>query len=258
VTSRMLSGFYMRCSATLAIAPPILLIQRTFLGSLFPRHMTMRLATSCGFVAMVTFGLAASAPAVRAQDSSVPTERATATVSGSPQPGDLVRVKVWREPDLSGDFRVDDKGSVTLPKIGAMYVGNMSPDSLRRTLTAAYAPDLKNPVIDITLLRRVQVVGSVAKPGLYDVDATMTVSDALALAGGATADGTSDRVELRRQGARVPSALSGQDRIASTPIRSGDQLFVPQRSWMSRNAGVVVGAAISAAGIIAATIVNRN
>ena len=257
MTSRMLSGFYTRRAATLATAPSILLIQRTFSGSLFPRHTTMRLATSCGFVALVAFGLATQAPEVRAQDSSAATAQATATVSGSPQPGDLIRLKVWREPDLSGDFRVDDKGSVTLPKIGALYVSNMSPDSLRRTLTSAYAPDLKNPVIDITLLRRVQVVGSVAKPGLYDADATMTVSDVVALAGGATADGISDRVELRRAGARVASALAGQDRIASTPIRSGDQLFVPQRSWMSRNAGVVVGAAISAVGIIAATIVNR-
>jgi protein involved in polysaccharide export with SLBB domain len=217
----------------------------------------MRLATSCGSVALLLFGLAVSPPEAGAQDSSVSTEQPTAAVSGSPQPGDLIRVKVWREPDLSGDFRVDDKGSVTLPKIGALYVGNMSPDSLRRALTSAYAPDLKNPVIDITLLRRVQVVGSVAKPGLYDADATMTVSDVVALAGGATADGISDRVELRRQGARVAAALAGQERIASTPIRSGDQLFVPQRSWMSRNAGVVVGAAISTVGIIAATLVHR-
>jgi polysaccharide export outer membrane protein len=167
-------------------------------------------------------------------------------------------LKIWREPDLSGDFRVDERGNVVLPKIGTLDVRNMSPDSLHRALDAAYAPDLKNPAIEITLLRRVQVLGAVNKPGLYDADATMTVSDAVALAGGATPDGVNNEVELRRQGERIGSKLSGQARIAATPIRSGDQLYVPQRSWVSRNAGTVTGAVISALGIITAEVLTRH
>jgi polysaccharide export outer membrane protein len=230
------------------------------------RFRPIRLVGHTGVVTQLAACLAlgmAAAPitslAAQARDSAtVSPGRGGAAISATPEPGDLIRLRVWREPDLSGDFRIDEQGSVTLPKIGLLHVASMSPDSLRRALNAAYAPDLKNPAIEVTLLRRVQVVGSVAKPGLYDVDPTMTVSDAVALAGGASADGVTDRVQLRREGGRVASDLSGQDRIAATSLRSGDQLFVPQRSWMSRNAGAVTGAAISAVGIIAATIVSRH
>ncbi|MGI8507830.1 MAG: polysaccharide biosynthesis/export family protein [Gemmatimonadaceae bacterium] len=218
----------------------------------------MRLATQCYIVSLLVAGSAATSPVLQAQDSTSPLHPAQITASATPQPGDLIRMRIWREPDLSGDFRVDEQGKVILPKIGPLDVHNMSPDSLRRALNAAYAPDLRNPAIEITLLRRVQVLGAVNKPGLYDADATMTVSDAVALAGGATPEGVVGEVELRRQGAGSASTLSGQDRISATPIRSGDQLYVPQRSWLSRNAGTVTGALISAVGIVAATIITRH
>jgi protein involved in polysaccharide export with SLBB domain len=75
----------------------------------------------------------------------------------------------------------------------------------------------------------------------------MTIADALAVAGGAAPDGKVDQVELRRRGERVPAKLSLDARLAETPIRSGDQLVVPQRSWLSRNIGIVLG--VSSLGI---------
>ena len=70
----------------------------------------------------------------------------------------------------------------------------------------------------------------------------MTVADALALAGGTTPQGRSDKVELRRQGEKVPGKLSGRLVIGESSIQSGDQIFVPERSWISRNPGVLIGA----------------
>jgi protein involved in polysaccharide export with SLBB domain len=69
----------------------------------------------------------------------------------------------------------------------------------------------------------------------------MTVADALALAGGASADGRRDRVELLRGGEKVVVKLDPAARLGDTPIRSGDQLYVPERSWFSRNQGIVIG-----------------
>lgn len=175
----------------------------------------------------------------------------------SPQPGDAIRLRVWREPDLSGDFRVSDDGTVVLPRLGTMHVLEMPMDALRRTIEDSLRKDLRDPSIEVTLLRRVQVLGAVNKPGLYDVDPTMTLADALALAGGATPEGRSDVVELRNRSGSS-ATLSNPTRITDTPIRSGDALYVPQRSWISRNAGAVFGAAASATAILTAAVISHH
>jgi protein involved in polysaccharide export with SLBB domain len=115
------------------------------------------------------------------------------------------------------------------------------PDSLKNWILNSYANYLKNPSIEVLLIRRVQVLGAVKNPGLYPVEPTMTVADAIALAGGNTPEGKSNVVELRRQGQKA-GQLSGRSFIGQSSIRSGDQIYVPQRSWISRNPGVVISA----------------
>jgi polysaccharide export outer membrane protein len=161
------------------------------------------------------------------------------------RPGDVVRLRIWREPDMSGEFQVDESGQVTLPLLGPVPVTGMSRDSLRRALLADYAKYLKNPAIEVVLLRRVNVLGAVRNPGLYPIDPTMTVADALALAGGASPEGKKDEVELVRSENRVVLTLDPSATLGNTPIRSGDQLYVPERSWFSRNAGLVIGTSMA-------------
>src|ERR1700734_1429358 len=93
-------------------------------------------------------------------------------------PGDIVRLRIWREPDLSGDFPVDERGTVVFPKIGPTPVLQMTTDSLKRLLVTTYSQYLRDPAIEVTFLRRVTILGAVKNPGLYPVDPTMTVSDA--------------------------------------------------------------------------------
>ena len=165
------------------------------------------------------------------------------------QPGDLVRLKIWREPDLSGDNRVDENGVATFPKIGPLPVSHLTTDSLKSLLVSSYDRYLVNPSVEVTVLRRVNVLGAVKNPGLYDADPTMTIADVVAMAGGVSDEGNRNRVELIRQGERLPVELSQQSRLAGSPVRSGDQLRVPERSWLSRNTAVV-GAGITAAALI--------
>jgi protein involved in polysaccharide export with SLBB domain len=156
--------------------------------------------------------------------------------------GDLIRLKIWREPDMSGDVAVDEQGVATLPRLGPRRVADLPPDSLKRALIRDYSKYLRDPAIDITLLRRITVVGAVRTPNVYHVEPTMTVADALALAGGASPEGKVDQVELRRRDRGPVVKLTRGTRLSDTPIRSGDELFVPERSWFSRNAGLVFGA----------------
>jgi polysaccharide export outer membrane protein len=155
------------------------------------------------------------------------------------RPGDVIRLRIWREPDLSGDFPIDETGVVVFPKIGPQQVTADGPESLKSKLVSAYRVYLRNPSIDVTLLRRVTILGAVRTPGLFPLDPTTTVADALALAGGAMPQGNPDKIAVIRDGQQVTTKLSQQTRIADSPIRSGDQIYVPERSWMSRNTGLV-------------------
>jgi hypothetical protein len=53
-------------------------------------------------------------------------------------------------------------------------------------------------------------------------------------------------VILKRDGKDLRVKLSKATRLADTPVRTGDQLYVPQRGWISRNAGLFVAAGLSA------------
>jgi len=174
-----------------------------------------------------------------------------------PQPGDIVRLKIWREPDLSGDYRVDENGVAVFPKIGSLVVMRMPPDSLTKLLVTDYSAFLENPSVEVTLLRRVNVLGEVKNAGIYYVDPTMTVADVLAMAGGITQDGNAAHVELFRNGVRILANISLQSQIAASPVQSGDQFRVPQRSWVARNAAAVIAASISGVALLAATLI-RN
>jgi protein involved in polysaccharide export with SLBB domain len=188
---------------------------------------------------------------VQAQEAAV---KAGAAASPVLQPGDLVRLKIWREPDLSGDYRVDEKGTAIFPKIGLLAVSRLSTDSLKSLLLSSYAVFLQNPSIDVTFLRRINVLGEVKNPGLYDIDPTMTVTDVVAMAGGVSPEGNPKKIELLRRGEGRSVQLSPQSRLTDSPLRSGDQLRVPQRSWLSRN-GTVVAAGITAVALIATAVV---
>lgn len=174
------------------------------------------------------------------------------SAAGSLRPGDLVRLRIWREPDLSGDFAVDEQGAVVFPKLGPIVVVGMSPDSLKTRLINSYSVYLRNPAIDVMLLRRITILGGVRNPGLYPVDPTMTLADAYALAGGISPDGKPDKIELVRGNERTSYKVSGQTLIADTPLRSGDQLYVPTRGWLSRNTWVLTAGIGTTASILLA------
>jgi protein involved in polysaccharide export with SLBB domain len=166
-----------------------------------------------------------------------------AQVASSLGSGDLIVIKIWREPDLSDTVQVDNTGMAVFPKLGPIAVTGISADSLERLLVSRYAQYLQNPSIKVGVLRRITIWGAVISPGTYPVDLTMSITDALALAGGATPQGKTDKVELRRGNERSVLDLSGNIRqVGDISLQSGDQLFVPQRSWMSRNAALVVTA----------------
>jgi polysaccharide export outer membrane protein len=152
------------------------------------------------------------------------------------RPGDVVRLRIWREPDLSGDFPVDELGRINLPLVGTYNVANETRESLHQKLLTAYRASVQNLSMDVIFLRRIAVVGAVRTPGLYPVDPTMTVADAIALAGGSTLDAANTTVTLTRSGKVQIKNVDPAALVSSLATRPGDQLYVPPAGgFFSRN-----------------------
>ena len=107
-------------------------------------------------------------------------------------------------------------------------------------------------------LFEVRVVGAVRNGGLFHVDSTVTISGALALAGGPARQGQGNKVWVFRDGKIITTIQGGATLIAASPIRSGDQLFVvwpsavPERSRIGRNVGLVAALLATTGAIVLA------
>lgn len=164
------------------------------------------------------------------------------------QPGDMIRVHLWQDPEMSGEFVVDESGYVSLPLVGYRQVTGRPAETVKRQLVEEYGRQLRNQTAQITMLHRVRVLGAVGQPGLYFADATMSLGDLVAEAGGVAPEGDEGDVRIQRAGRVYRTRL---DRgFGEVPIQSGDVIFVDRQSWLERNASVVIGALVSAVTIV--------
>lgn len=202
-------------------------------------------------VAIVLLAVATlAAPATSQQTSSSPAVDAADVL----RPGDVVRLTVWREESFSGEFSVDGDGRVVLPRLGTMDVAGVPTSELRERIVDGLGRYLRNPSIDVAFLRRIAIHGAVTRAGLYPVDPTMTVLDVLALAGGARPDGRLDEIRLIRDGAEIMTIPTTGLQMGELRIRSGDQLFVPEQSWIRRHALLVATGISTATSILVALL----
>ncbi|PYP77071.1 MAG: hypothetical protein DMD35_16210 [Gemmatimonadetes bacterium] len=169
--------------------------------------------------------------------------------SSALHPGDVLRVRILREPDLSGEFTIDETGVVTLPKLGPVRAVDEPVAALKARIIESFAKYVTQPV-EVTPVLRVRVLGAVRTPGIYKVEPAMTLADAIALAGGTTPTANDNRVRLIRDGQTLDVALTPNAVMADSPLRSGDQLYVPERGWLSRNPGALAGAVSATATLI--------
>ena len=170
-------------------------------------------------------------------------------------PGDILRVVVWREPDLSGDFQVDQDGTLVLPLLGKLLVTDRAWNIVKDDLMQDYLRDLRNPSIELTPFRSVYVLGEVNLPGRYNVHPTDdNLAGAVSLASGVTTDGDITNMRIVRDGVIILDGIAGEQRLSELGIRSGDQLFIGRRSWLDRNSTFLASALLSLTGIVVAIL----
>jgi polysaccharide export outer membrane protein len=142
--------------------------------------------------------------------------------------GDKVRVTVYNEKDLSGEFDVSDQGTIALPLIGQIAVRGKSPREVERGITEAYGKDyLVNPQVNVEVLnyRPFYIMGEVKNPGSYAYVNGMNVLNAVALAGGYTPRARKDRVYVKRGDKPAEELVFGEDAF----VMPGDVIRVAER-----------------------------
>jgi protein involved in polysaccharide export with SLBB domain len=143
--------------------------------------------------------------------------------------GDKVRVTVFNEKDLSGDFDVNDQGLIALSLIGQVKVGGLTLSEAQTVITQMYGKDyLVNPRVNVEVLnyRPFFILGEVKSPGSYPFVNGMTVVNAVALAGGYTPRANKNHIVIKR--ASNPGA--GEQEVQEDgAVLPGDIIRVPER-----------------------------
>jgi polysaccharide export outer membrane protein len=141
-------------------------------------------------------------------------------------PGDKVRLTIFGETDLSGEYQLDGNGNIRVPLAGIVHAAGNTPQGLEAALYSALVPNyLRNPRInvEVTTYRPIYVLGQVQKPGQYAYVNNMTMMNAIGLAGGFTSQAKESTVLLRREGESKEEPVSTAQPLL---IRPGDTIRV--------------------------------
>lgn len=167
-------------------------------------------------------------------------------------PGDVVRITVWRKPELSGEFVIAGDGTISHPLYRDVRVTGIPLDVVETRLREFLARLEANPQFVVEPLLRVAVSGEVRTPNLYNLRPETSVSQAVAIAGGPNERGRRDRVVVMRQNQQTIVDLRHPDASgAGMLVRSGDQILVEQQRAVFRD---VIGPVLNVLGATAAVV----
>ena len=143
------------------------------------------------------------------------------------QPGDAVRITVWRKQELSGEFIVAADGSIKHPLYQRVKIAGIPLPAAEQQIYTFLKQLETDPQLVLEPLFRVTVAGEVREPNLYSLPPVTNIAQAVALAGGPTERGQLDRVRLVRHESETIVDLTRPDAVAAQmPIASGDQILV--------------------------------
>ena len=153
--------------------------------------------------------------------------------------GDQIQVSVWGEDTLDHELVVLPDGSITFPLAGRIEVEGLTSTQVEGRIAQGLSDAIPDPAVTIIIKavsgNRVYVLGKVNKPGAYVLEAAMTTSQILSLAGGFDrfADTGSIRILRNQDGTQTSikfnygKLFSGKGAQEDIPLQAGDVILVP-------------------------------
>ena len=199
------------------------------------------LAAAAGLSCLLVTGAHAQ-PSSAATTAAPPTTATTATASpeyrlGS---GDVLRISVYQNPDLTLETRVSEAGVLSFPLLGTVRLGGLSVTQAEKLIADGLKNGnfVKNPQVTIVVLQvkgnQASVLGQVNRPGRYPIEvADMRLTDLLANAGGVAPTGTETLLltgtrngQPYRTEIDLPGIFAAGGRGQDVLIQNGDVLWV--------------------------------
>lgn len=154
--------------------------------------------------------------------------------------GDMIRVSVFRNPDLTTEARVSERGTILFPLIGEISVTGLTPTQVSKQIADKLRAGrfVVDPEVTVSIAqvnsRQVAVLGNVQKPGRYPLDATTAkVTDLIALAGGIAPTGSDQITVMTTRNGRterreidLAAMIRSGDLTQNLDLQAGDTLYV--------------------------------
>jgi polysaccharide export outer membrane protein len=155
--------------------------------------------------------------------------------------GDTLSIHVWKDPELSTEAIVRPDGTITMPLVGELRAAGKTSDALRAQIARALGQYVKSAVVTVAVgavaSYTFTVTGEVGHPGVFNPTHYVTVSEAVALAGGPTRYASADdTVIIRRDRKSAPprripvdydAILDGDAPEQDIVVLAGDTVYVP-------------------------------
>lgn len=155
--------------------------------------------------------------------------------------GDSFEVRVFGEPDLSGTYKVGGEGNITFPLVGVMHVEGLDAQSCAKLIADRLREGmlLRNPQVTVLIKdqtsKKIYILGQVGHPGTFNYTPSMSVVEAITVAGGFTGLAAKNDTTITRNDSgkkmivRVPVADIGEGKAPNVYLRPGDIISVPER-----------------------------
>jgi polysaccharide biosynthesis/export protein len=176
----------------------------------------------------------------KAESSSTPT---TQTVENDSEykigPQDVLRIDVWKEPEISRTVPVRPDGKISLPLLNDVQAAGLTPVELTGIITEGLKKYINNPQVTVAITeinsRRIYVTGEVMRAGAFPLLPNMTVLQALSSSGGFTQFAKLKSIYVLRmeegKQAKHPfnykDVVSGKKPEQNIPLQPGDVIVVP-------------------------------
>jgi polysaccharide export outer membrane protein len=152
---------------------------------------------------------------------------------------DVLAINVWKEPDISRSIPVRSDGKISLPLVGEVQAAGLTPLSLEKEIASRLKNYISEPEVTVMVQQvnsqKFNILGQVVKPGSYMVVNSLTVLDAIALAGGFRDFAKQKAIYVLRQGStgetRIPfnykEVSQGKNMAQNIKLQPGDTIIVP-------------------------------
>jgi polysaccharide export outer membrane protein len=154
-------------------------------------------------------------------------------------PEDVLRIDVWKQPNISVTVPVRSDGKISVPLVNDIQAAGLTPEQLRNEIAKGLTKFIEDPTVSVIVQAinsvKITISGNVNAPGVYKVGGSLTLLEAVSMAGGLSeyADGKKVRILRKEKGGEkmyqvnYKAAVEGKDMSQNIRILPGDSIIVP-------------------------------